>query len=518
MKQIILNALILLACCLCFTECKKENLAEKPDKTNLTPADSSENSEDPDKKEEEEEKQDDTPLTNESELFYKLTNGVLQGAKEINVREFNIPTEKADSIYSSFLRNNPLLFHLKVVGNSGYRMDLENPEYLATFIPQYSVSPTSFHQIYPLLEEAIEQFYSLLDYRMTPAEIAYTLYQKICKEVIYGERNEEYPHWAYSAFSALGVFLPHKAVCQGYSLSYSLLLNGLGIKTNYVTGAIAGTPGHAWNRVYIDGEWYNADATFDDASNNNFTTKSCINKYFLCSDDLFYTTFEHAKPHLNLDEQIYKKSGNKFDNEKCAIRGYNKKGEVIKTEAIYADGYWYYLSLKDEKMKIIKSDFNGQHITELKQQNIFSKTGNVDKVQYTKDRIFFLDIIDNKYYICSIDYDGNDFRQEQQISFTEAADKDLKLTHDESHPVHVFKGTVALKAELMLARLKLLYCHGDEDYFNLSNPQSKEVEKLIKDAEILLENHPKDDVQADILAQKIRNARKAYNQPVSMKP
>lgn len=353
---------------------------------------------------------------------------------------------------------------------------------------------------------------------MTSAEIAYTLYQKLCKDVIYGERNDEYPYLAYSSFSALGAFLTRKVVCQGYSLSYSLLLNGLGIPTNYVTGAIAGTSGHAWNRIYIDGDWYNVDATFDDASTYKLTGMSSINKYFLSSDNWFYTIFNHPQPHLNLKAEIYTASGNKFDDDKCVVRRYNPKNDEIKTEAVYADGYWYYLSMKDENMKIIKSDFNGLRAKELRQLNVSSKVSNLDKVQCTKDRIYFIDLINNKYHICSIDYNGNDFRQGKQISYIEIVNKNFKLSPDDSQPAPVYKGKVALKAELMLARLKLLYFHSDEDYFHLSHPQAKELETFILQTESDLKNKQMDDTQADILAQQLRNIRKAYNQPSSIRP
>lgn len=517
MKQLISTAFVLLMCCLSFTGCKKERLPEKteePLQQPTTPTEE-ENNENDNSTNESENKENPTEV---SGLFNKLTNGILQGAQEINVREFNIPSNKADSLYNAFLEKDPLLFHLKVNGNTGYKVDLENPAYLSAFLPQYAIQPVHIPEIYPLLEKRIEEFYSLLDYRMTPVEIAYTLYQKLCKDVIYGERNDEYPYLTYSSFSALGAFLTRKVVCQGYSLSYSLLLNGLGIPTNYVTGAIAGSSGHAWNRIYIDGDWYNVDATFDDASTYKLTAMSSINKYFLSSDDLFYTIFNHPQPHLNLKAEIYAASGNKFDDDKCVVRRYNQKNDEIKTEAVYADGYWYYLSMKDEHMKIIKSDFNGLHPIELRQLNISSKVSNLDKLQYTKDRIFFVDRINGKYYICSIDYDGNNFKQGKQISYIEIASKNLKLSPDDSQPTPIYKGKVALKAELMLARLKLLYFHGDEDYFHLSHPQAKELETFILQTESDLKNKQMDDAQADILAQQLRNIRKAYNQPSSIRP
>lgn len=523
MKQLFPMTLGLwVVCSLFLFGCRKEKVETPPEKSPVESVDETQEKKESDTETEKEEdtsnEQEETMEESgkESDVFRALTNGVLRGEKEITVREFHIPTAKADSVYHAFLRSHPLLFHLKVSGNIGYRVDLEHPEYLAAFLPQYAVSPTALPDIYPRLEESIESFYALLDHRMSPAEVAYTLYQKVCQEVVYGERNEDFPNLAYASFSALGVFLTHKAVCQGYSLSYSLLMNGLGIPTDYVTGAIAGTSGHAWNRIYLDGNWYHADATFDDASSNGFMEMGSINKYFLCSDNLFYTAFEHARPHTNLPEQIYAKSGNRFDNENCVIRRYDAKGEIIKTEAMYADGYWYYLSMKDDKMKILKSDFEGQHAQLLRQQNVPSSVGNVDKLQYTKDRIYFLDIVDGKYSICSMDYEGNDFRQERKVSFIEASSKKLKLSQENSRPTNVFYGRVALQAECMLARLRLLYFHGEEDYFHLSHPQAVELKQLIEKVEAALKDNLGDD-RADVLAKELREKRKMYSLSLSVR-
>lgn len=76
---------------------------------------------------------------------------------------------------------------------------------------------------------------------------------------------------------------------------------------------------------------------------------------------------------------------------------------------------------------------------------------------------------------------------------------------------------MALKSELMLAKLRLLYFHGDDDYFHLSQPQAQVLENSIKDIEIMLKNQHIDDTQANILAKEIKSKRKAYNLPISVK-
>lgn len=102
MRLLIPTAFVLFLC-LSTTGCKKEKLEEKieetTEETNSTSTDSDKDSNEVNENKDEKEN---IPI-NESDLFNKLTNGVLQGAQEINVREFNIPSNKADSLYSAFL-------------------------------------------------------------------------------------------------------------------------------------------------------------------------------------------------------------------------------------------------------------------------------------------------------------------------------------------------------------------------------------------------------------------------------
>lgn len=71
---------------------------------------------------------------------------------------------------------------------------------------------------------------------------------------------------AYYLEGVLGEGAP-KAVCDGMSKAYSLLMNMLGIPCVRVAGtAYSGGAwgGHAWNKVKLPGGWYNVDCTWGD--------------------------------------------------------------------------------------------------------------------------------------------------------------------------------------------------------------------------------------------------------------
>ena len=77
--------------------------------------------------------------------------------------------------------------------------------------------------------------------------------------------------------SAYGALVLGKAVCAGYARAYQVLMNKAGIKCWYVEGTSPnpnnpdGDPErHAWNLVYLDGDCYYTDVTWDDHRPANF--------------------------------------------------------------------------------------------------------------------------------------------------------------------------------------------------------------------------------------------------------
>ena len=64
------------------------------------------------------------------------------------------------------------------------------------------------------------------------------------------------------AFNIDGVFLRGSAVCEGYSKAFALLCNLAGIP-NVIVYGVAGGENHSWNYVYLEGQWYLIDPTWN---------------------------------------------------------------------------------------------------------------------------------------------------------------------------------------------------------------------------------------------------------------
>lgn len=64
--------------------------------------------------------------------------------------------------------------------------------------------------------------------------------------------------------SAYGVLVDGVGQCEGYAAAMAFLCSAADIPNYMVTGFDVNGSTHAWNKVVLDGEWYNVDCTWDD--------------------------------------------------------------------------------------------------------------------------------------------------------------------------------------------------------------------------------------------------------------
>ena len=87
------------------------------------------------------------------------------------------------------------------------------------------------------------------------------------------------------AHDLVGFMENNRIVCDGYANVYSWMLMELGVDSYIVHGRADGG-GHAWNKVSLNGRWYNVDACWDD-------TGFSLRQYFLKSDE-WMTEHKHS--------------------------------------------------------------------------------------------------------------------------------------------------------------------------------------------------------------------------------
>ena len=106
----------------------------------------------------------------------------------------------------------------------------------------------------------------------TDLEKVTAIYAYLCDNVVYDEN-------ATNCFTAYGALLDGRAVCQGYALAMMRLLNAVDVETDVVLGT-SSEINHMWNVVYIDGEYFLLDATWDSDSED-----ICYDYFLKGSDD-----------------------------------------------------------------------------------------------------------------------------------------------------------------------------------------------------------------------------------------
>ncbi len=137
-----------------------------------------------------------------------------------------------------------------------------------------------------------------------------------CEYDVANLENDTLPQKVFNIYGTLGEGV---AVCMGYALAYDYLLERVGIDSQYCS---SDKLVHAWNVVYIDGEPYHVDVTWDDPTNDmsgqvfhdNFLRstdgiKETGHKYGILGRTDFITTPESTK----YDDYFWQDSGASFE-------------------------------------------------------------------------------------------------------------------------------------------------------------------------------------------------------------
>ena len=72
--------------------------------------------------------------------------------------------------------------------------------------------------------------------------------------------NLEYDY-TFTNYSISATLTYGTCVCNGYALTYQMFLDFVDIPNEFI---ISPTMAHGWNQVFLDGNWYNVDVTWDD--------------------------------------------------------------------------------------------------------------------------------------------------------------------------------------------------------------------------------------------------------------
>ena len=184
---------------------------------------------------------------------------------------------------------------------------------------------------------------------MTDLEKEITIIKYLVETVEYDfEEYAKQSRTLNDSYKAYGALIYKKAVCSGYAKAFDLLAKKCGLMTTIVTGDamndyIVGP--HAWNQIYLDGDWYNVDVTFEDPQTNiKLGFNDLMNRYINVTD------FEMSHNHTR--ENGHTCTATKYGKN---VVGYylhtgevNLNGNLDAVRLMYFNMFKQYLELGDE--------------------------------------------------------------------------------------------------------------------------------------------------------------------------
>ncbi|MFA5659407.1 MAG: transglutaminase domain-containing protein [Oscillospiraceae bacterium] len=86
------------------------------------------------------------------------------------------------------------------------------------------------------------------------------------------------------SFTPYGILFNKKGVCLGYTRTFQLFMDIIGVECLTVHSTANDNEEHAWNMVRLDGRWYHVDVTWDDPIPDN--GEKPVFSYFNVTDEI----------------------------------------------------------------------------------------------------------------------------------------------------------------------------------------------------------------------------------------
>lgn len=271
--------------------------------------------------------------------FENIKNDIITAYKnyqrEVDLSKYNIYDNIDDTslkeVMTEIINETPYLFYTgqeyskKIVSGSTLIKNVVL-SYSKTYIKaDGSINIAKIKKTRKKIDSAVNKALKNINSGMDDIEKAMVLHDYIAINTSYSDQPSDS-----SRLNETGVFINHKANCQGYSVAYGLLLNKAGIDVQYVSSSAMG---HMWNLVKINNAWYNVDVTWDDpvdTYSGNDQYGFTMHKYFLGSTSSFRTKGYYG-----------------FNARQASDRRYvNMYWKDVTCSFAYSGGKWLYMSDK----------------------------------------------------------------------------------------------------------------------------------------------------------------------------
>lgn len=207
-------------------------------------------------------------------------------AQRVDIASWNITRKDFEARYMGAVIDAPEEFQVR----SWYKIPVvEDSEIITQVGPIYLTdSQEEYANMRTAYESAVSRALDSIPCNVSALAKIYWLHDWVCDLATYNyaasrvSTYEDSGQYA-SAWSSYGVMVDGSAVCQGYSLALSDLLERAGFEN---TTLFVFSMNHAWNMVLFGGNWYHIDSTWDDTKSGNGSLQqgNIGHAYFMKSD------------------------------------------------------------------------------------------------------------------------------------------------------------------------------------------------------------------------------------------
>lgn len=292
-----------------------------------------------------------------SDFISNVKKAIANCQSEFEVTDYNIPATDTvfDALCNYLFYENPEIFNVSQIG-CNYWVNSGNMAYLKFSYHDFADTAEEYNRCkYEMVSVADAMLKGIQDNsNLTDEQKLLLLHDRLAVWNEYGYSNTATSIESHTAYGAL---VNRISVCQGYAMAYMYLLDRIGIENYYCS---SNTLNHGWNIVYLNGNKYHIDVTWDDvgwSEDANGVSGAVLHKNFLRSSNGIYATNHKAEDYdttptdTKYDNYFWQNSETEFqlidneiyyiDNKESALKRYSDK----QTLCSVADSWKYYISL-----------------------------------------------------------------------------------------------------------------------------------------------------------------------------
>ncbi len=211
----------------------------------------------------------------EKEAYDRIKEAVYSYNNTVDLLDLNIEYNRALVIFKCFVADNPQCFWIAQRYGASYIPVNEDYWLMASLKLFYcdgevtdeldTADRDKINAQRAEVDAEIERVVALIDPEWSDFQKEFFIHDYLVDGMQYNTEvlNDRYAdsnnHVLKPAWNIYGAFVDKSGVCEAYAEAFQTLCYAVGIQCNRVTG-----PGHVWNTVLIDDDWYMIDVTWDD--------------------------------------------------------------------------------------------------------------------------------------------------------------------------------------------------------------------------------------------------------------